>query len=294
MASVLILSLKKQKNFYGSKVRISSPAKINLYLNIVGKYPNGFHRLESVVERISLRDEIEINVSRGHEVKISSNFKNLENEDNLAVKAALLIKKAYRIPYGLNIRLKKNIPVGSGLGGGSSNAASALLALDALFDLGLNLKKLYRFGQSLGSDVNFFLSQSRFAFIWGRGEKVKPLEAGCKLKHFIIWPGKSISTKEVYARLKPKLTKFFNSVNILQNALKRKDSPLIKKSLFNALEENACLLCPELKKAKLYFAQRGIFAKVTGSGSALYTMDTPLAFKNNLPSSWKVFEAETF
>ncbi len=301
MDSRLIVSRKNAKNFYGSKIKVLSPAKINLYLNVTGKYSNGlpagkagFHRLESIVERISLKDEIEISVSASPEVRISSSLKSLETQDNLAVKAALLIKKHCRIPYGLNIKLKKNIPVGSGLGGGSSNAASTLLALDALFDLGLSQKKFYHLGRTLGSDVNFFLSQSRFAFIWGRGEKVRPFEAKIRLKHHIIWPGKSISTKEVYARLKPKLTKFFNSANILQNALKRKDSLLIKKGLFNALEEGACAFCPELRKAKLYLAGRGIFAKVTGSGSALYTIDTPLAFENNLPSSWKVFEAETF
>ncbi|MBU2043981.1 MAG: 4-(cytidine 5'-diphospho)-2-C-methyl-D-erythritol kinase [Candidatus Omnitrophica bacterium] len=297
MASPLIVSLKKQKRFSGSKVRILSPAKINLYLNIIGKYPDGFHRLESIVERISLKDEIEVTVKTDFGIKLSSNCKSLETKNNLVVKAAQLIKKRYRIPYGLDIRLKKNIPVGSGLGGGSSNAASTVLALNSLFDLGLNKVQLYRLGQALGSDVNFFLSQSRFAYISGRGEKVRPLAINSKFKHFIIWPGKSISTKAVYARAKPKLTKFFNSAKILQNALERKDTALIKKSIFNALEENACSICPELRKAKRYLTERNIFAKVTGSGSALYTTDTPLALKvlkNSLSSSWKVFATETF
>lgn len=297
MVSPLIVSLKKQKNLCGSSIRILSPAKINLYLNIVGKYPNGFHRIESIIERISLCDEISFRVNLKPKIEISSNNKSLETKGNLVVKAAELIKKCYKIPWGLSIKLKKNIPLGSGLGGGSSNAASTILALDVIFDLKLSQATLYKLGAKLGSDVNFFLSQKPFAFVWGRGQRVRPLAVNTKLAHFVIWPGESVSTKEVYTGEKAKLTKFFNNVKILQYALIRGDNQLIKKNIFNVLEKKACRTCRQLDEAKRYLIKEGIFAKVTGSGSALYTMGISSslgAFRLKVPSSWKVFKTETF
>ncbi|MCF7908648.1 MAG: 4-(cytidine 5'-diphospho)-2-C-methyl-D-erythritol kinase [Candidatus Omnitrophica bacterium] len=297
MVSPLIVSLKKRKNSCGSKACILSPAKINLYLNILGKYPGGYHCIESIVERISLNDRIKITVKSDPEIKIFSNDKSLQTKDNLIVKAAELIKKHYKIPFGLSIKLEKNIPVGSGLGGGSSNAASTLIVLNTLFDLKLDKSELYKLGARLGSDVNFFISESKFALLKGRGEKLMPLKIDKKFSHFIIWPKKSISTKEVYDRQKAKLTKFFNSVKILQYALAEGDIFLIKKNIFNVLEKEACNICRELKLAKQYLSNKGIFTKVTGSGSALYTIGASSSlriFKKGLPSSWTVFKAQTF
>ena len=304
MVSPLIVLLKKPSHLCGSNVCILSPAKINLYLNILGKYPGGlpagqagYHRIESIVERISLNDIITITTESNPGIRICSNNKSLETKENLIVRAAELIIRRYKIPGGLSIKLEKNIPVGSGLGGGSSNAASTLIALNVLFKLKLDKKELYKLGAKLGSDVNFFLSESKFALLKGRGEKIIPLKIDKKLSHFIIWPKKCISTKAVYDRQKAKLTKFFNSVKILQYALARGDIALIKKSIFNVLEVEACNICRELKRAKRYLNDKGIFAKVTGSGSALYTVETSVSlgtFKNGLPSSWAVFKAQTF
>lgn len=297
MVSPLVLSLKKQKNYYGSRICILSPAKINLYLNIVGKYSGGFHQIESIVERVSLFDEIDIQIKKDHSIKITSNQKSLETDQNLVVKAAKLIKKKCKISFGFDFYLKKNIPIGSGLGGGSSNAASTLIGLNTVLDLDLSQKKLYELGAKLGSDVNFFISQSSFALLQGRGEKVKPLEINKKFRHFIIWPGVSVSTKNVYKNTRVKLTKFFNNVNILQYALSRGDTFLIRKSIFNALEKGSFLVCSELKKAKEYLREKSIFSKVTGSGSALYTIgdDSSISkLKNFLPAGWSVFDVKTF
>lgn len=297
MVSPLILSLKKHKKFYGSKIRILSPAKINLYLNIVGKYPGGFRRIESIFERVSLCDEITIEIKKEQSVKISSNIKTLENKDNLCVQAATILKGKFKIPFGFNIFLKKNIPVSSGLGGGSSNAASVLLGLNSILNLKLEKNNLYQLGAKLGSDVNFFLSESRFAFLEGRGEKVTPLNIGNEFDHFIIWPAVFVSTKEVYKRSEVKLTRFFNNVKILQYALKNSDSLLIKKCIFNALEKSAFSVYRELEKAKLYLERVGIFCKLTGSGSALYTVFSKIsmqAMRGLIPSKWSVFACRTF
>jgi 4-diphosphocytidyl-2-C-methyl-D-erythritol kinase len=181
------------------------------------------------------------------------------------------VKKQLNLTANFDICLKKNIPVGSGLGGGSSNAASTILGINTLLNLGLSQKKLYKLGAKLGSDVNFFLSGAKFALISGRGENVTPLE-GKTLRHIIIWPKAYLSTPKVYARTNAKLTKVMNNVNILKYALKKGDTGLVKSNIFNALEKSALTLCPALKKAKEILDQKGVFSSVTGSGSAFYVV----------------------
>lgn len=289
--------LKKQKNFCGSKfIKLLSPAKINLYLNILGKYPQGYHCIESIVERISLCDEIILELRDSSQIKIISNVKALENEDNLCVKAARLLINQFNLPLGVNIFLKKNIPIGAGLGGGSSNAAFTLSGLNILFDLNLTKENLYSLGERLGSDVNFFLSQNKFALIQGRGEKVLPLEGG-NFCHFVIWPGVHLSTGEVYQNTRVKLTKFFSNVKILQYALRKEDVFLLKKNLFNVLEKSALLLCKEMAEIKKYLDKKDIFCRVTGSGSALYTISNRGSYremKHIFSKRWTVFEVQTF
>ncbi len=296
MDSRLIVSQKNAKNFYGSKIKVLSPAKLNLYLNILGKYPSGFHEIESVAERISLFDEITIAIAGHSDINIYCNQKKLANQNNLCVKAARLLKEKYKLNFGFDIRLLKRIPVGSGLGGGSSNAAMTILAIDKLCRLNLNQKTLYELGKSIGSDVNFFLAQSKFAIIRGRGERIFPID-GKPLKHLIIWPKVSLSTKKVYESHRAKLTKFLNNVKIMCFALKEGNTRLVKSSIFNALENSALCLCVELSAAKNKLLERGISARVTGSGSALYATCENYLHKNlqaSLPKDWFVFHAQTF
>ncbi|MFA5338487.1 MAG: hypothetical protein WC330_09150, partial [Candidatus Omnitrophota bacterium] len=182
------------------------------------------------------------------------------------------------------------------LGGGSSNAALTILAIDELCGLSLDKNTLYELGSHIGSDVNFFLSQSRFAIIGGKGEKVLPIE-GKTLKHTIIWPGTSLATKKVYGSYRAKLTKFLNNVNMLAYALKRGDCHLVKNNIFNALENVALCLCMELSAAKGKLLKNGIFSRVTGSGSAMYTLCENYLHKkvkSILPKSWFIFHAQTF
>lgn len=296
MSFHLVSSLERQNLFCGSKIKLLSPAKINLYLNIVRKEANGFHRIESIAERVSLFDEIIIKVKKCPEVDIFCNEKRLEVDSNLCVRAARLLKEKLKIHLGFDIFLKKNIPVGSGLGGGSSNAAFTLLGINTLLGLNLSSSELYRLGGRLGSDVNFFLSQSKFAYLYGRGEKVVPFK-GKTLGHEIAWPRINLSTKKVYQEASVKLTKFFNNVKILKYALKKGDTFLLKKSIFNVLEKTVISMCEEVREVKRYLDRKGIFSKVTGSGSALYViLDERLApgIKDILPKWWLTFTVQTF
>jgi len=297
MDSPLIVSLKKQQKFYGSKIKLLSPAKINLYLNIIGKYKDGFHRIESVAERISLSDEIYLEVTKSKEIRIASNINSLATKQNIIVKAIRLLREEFNIQHGFNIFLKKNIPVGSGLGGGSSNAASVLIGLNNLLNLRIKKQKIYDIGAKIGSDVNFFLAESPFALLEERGQKVSPLDIKNQFYHFIIWPGFSVSTKKVYAGFNIKLTKFFNSANILQYALKTNDVGLIKKSIFNALENKALATYKKLRRVRDQFEAKQIFAAMSGSGSAFYTIFDNLSLKkikDIFPERWTIFKARTF
>lgn len=296
MASQLIVSRKNAKNFYGSKIKILSPAKINLYLNILKRYPSGFHKIESIVERISLFDEITVSAIKQKEIKFFCNKRNLVNKKNLCVRVASLLQSKFKINHGFEVNLFKKIPVGSGMGGGSSNAAAMILAIDDLCNLRLTSKEMYKIGEDIGSDVNFFLAETRFALISGRGERVLPIK-GKTLKHTIIWPGISLSTKEVYASSRVKLTKFLNNVNMIQYALKRGDLNVLKHNIFNALEYSALSLCRKLSATKIRLLDKNIFARVTGSGSALYTVSSVSLYKkvrNILPANYFIYDVQTF
>jgi len=290
--------LKKCRSFYGSKIKILSPAKLNLYLNILGKYPSGFHRIESIAERISLCDKITIKVKKDPLVNITSNRKELECKENICFKALKLIKNKCKISFGVDIFLEKNIPIAAGLGGGSSNAASVILGLNKVLRLNLKKKDLYKLGKKLGSDVNFFLSDCKFAILEQRGEKVTPLSIDKKFYHYVIWPNLSVSTEKVYKNNKAKLTNFFSNVSILRYALSKGDISLVKKSLFNALERKAFSAYRALSKARDYLEKKGIKPLLTGSGSAFYTFSTSSIsmreLKSRLPNSWFLFKAYTF
>src|SRR4030042_975113 len=172
MDSRLSVSFRSPSRSCAGRITLLSPAKINLYLNIIGKYANGFHRIESVVERLSLCDELTIETQRSPSITITSNLSWIATKDNLCVRAGQLMQRVLRIRQGFRISLFKKIPVGSGLGGGSSNAASTIIGICRLLGMDLSLARLYQLGSRLGSDVNFFLSQSPFALLSGRGQRV--------------------------------------------------------------------------------------------------------------------------
>jgi len=264
--------LKKLKSSSKIKcIKVLSPAKINLYLNIVGKYKNGFHKIESIANRVSIFDEIIIAARSKGNIDFFCNYKDLENKNNLCVRAASLLKKRCKLPFGFTIFLKKNIPVGSGLGGASSNAAYTLLGINKLLKLGLSTDKLCSLGQFLGSDVNFFIHQTPWAYLSDRGQNVKILDLNTKFRYLIVYPKIRLSTRLVYEHTKVKLTRLINNVNILSYALKRNDLPLVERCSFNCLEKPALEVCNKLKNVKEFFRKKVLLFFLTGSGSAFFS-----------------------
>ena len=183
-----------------NKIKILSPAKINLDLIVLNKRNDNYHNITSLMQPISLYDEIEIKVSDSKNV-LNLQFPNeiAGFEENLITKAALKFIDYFSITSHLNISVKKRIPVAAGMGGGSSNAASTLIALSKLFSID-NFDALKGIAIDLGSDVPFFL-YSRTARVGGRGEIVEPYNMNEKLKYLLIFPNIISETKLIYSLL---------------------------------------------------------------------------------------------
>src|SRR5256886_9923533 len=168
-------------------MQILAPAKINLSLRVLGKRPDGFHEIETLIAPISLHDKIDIE-KQNRWIDFSCDDPTLSSgEDNLVVRAAKLFFEKTKIKSGVSIKLEKKIPHGAGLGGGSSDAAATLRALNELFETKLSREELAEPGSTIGSDVSFFLFESA-AVCKGRGEIVEPAKLKTKLSILLLKP----------------------------------------------------------------------------------------------------------
>lgn len=179
------------------KVKVLSPAKINLDLIVENKRKDNFHNINSLIQPINFYDEIHIERSESAKL-IDLDFpdKIVKYDDNLIVKAAQSFFKNFKVSGGIKISVKKRIPIGSGMGGGSSNAASTLIGLSKLFNID-RFSDLEKIGLELGSDVPFFL-YSRTSRVSGRGEIIKPFNIDEQMKYLIILPGIESNTKKLF------------------------------------------------------------------------------------------------
>ncbi len=253
-----------------NRISLKAPAKINLFLEILGKRDDGYHEIETVMQEIDLVDNLQFEeIQEG--VRLKCNDKNIpSDENNLVCKAANLILNECGIKKGVLISLEKNIPVGAGLGGGSSDAATTLKALNLLWKIGLNDAELMHFAAKLGSDVPFFI-KGKTSLCSGRGEKITPVEVKSEMNYLIIFPHINISTTMIYRNLKIDLTKKIIDVSFFLDALKHRKLADISKLLYNRLEEVIFATYPDLldvKSALDHFDFCGL--SVSGSGSAFF------------------------
>lgn len=182
-----------------NRIKILAPAKINLHLQVTSRRNDGYHNLISLFQMISLYDEIVIEKISKNKIILNGNF-NCTTEDNLIFKAAEWLKKSLNISGGFNITCIKNIPTGAGLGGGSSDAAAALLGIKSLLDLKIDNTFLQKGALELGSDVPFFLGAST-AIAEGRGEELIPIGTREDLFILVTDSGFHCSTKEAFSML---------------------------------------------------------------------------------------------
>lgn len=251
-------------------MKILSPAKINLFLHVRGKRPDGYHELFSLMCRINLLDEISLQIGEGHGVEISCAHPKVPvDSSNLACRAARLFQRELNSQYGVKIHLKKNIPVAAGLGGGSSNAASVLLALNIFHNHPFSTEELMKMGLELGADVPFFIFQKP-AVATGIGEKLAAFEGSLPYRILLLYPGVEVSTAETYQNLNLGLTKDEKKPKSsnLKLKVKRFDPA---QDLTNDLERVTVQKYPEIRLAKEKMLEFGaVGALMSGSGSTVF------------------------
>lgn len=249
-----------------NSIKVKSHAKINLGLRVLSKRKDGYHNLSTIFYPIEfLFDEIELRKSSSTEIKC--NVKELETKDNLIIRAIEIIESSLKISLPTSVTIEKNIPIGGGLGGGSSNAAGALNSLNKLYDLKISDSKLKKIALQLGSDVPFFLINAP-ALGESRGEKLTPLDFSIDEYIIIVNPGIHISTKELFSKIIQGKNKINPTVFIESNKL---NYDKCKNELINDFEEMVFKTYPEIYQIKNLMNEQGaLFTQMTGTGSTVY------------------------
>lgn len=235
---------------------LPSPAKLNLLLHITGRRADGYHHLQTIFQFVDYADTLDFSLRDDGVISLSPALNDVAAEDNLIIKAARLLQTASACKLGIDIHLTKIIPMGAGLGGGSSNAATTLLALNVLWHLNWSNEQLATLGLSLGADVPIFI-YGHAAWAEGVGEQLTPLQLPENV-YLIIKPDCKISTREIF--LHPALTRDSTPIKVAASEAQdgRNDCESVVKALYPAVD-NALSWLRQYGKGKL-----------TGTGSCVF------------------------
>lgn len=261
---------------------VPAPAKLNLFLHITGRRPDGYHLLESVFMLIDWHDVLHFEQSSSSQISREDLSGMALPADDLITRAARALQQATGCTQGVHIGIHKNLPAQAGLGGGSSDAATTLLALNRLWNLNLSRQELQKIGLALGADVPFFLG-GQTAWVSGIGEIITPLTGPNALpeqQFIIIKPEQGLETGKIFG----------------SDSLKRDSKPATiadfaaKQFGFgrNDLQSVAESLQPEVKKVRKWLESFKLHATMTGSGSAVFAPLTQTVDLNGAPNTWKI------
>ena len=245
-------------------LKVPSPAKLNLMLHITGQRADGYHELQTIFQFVDYGDELSFQLREDSKITLSPEIKGVNFEDNLIIKAARALqshKNAANKICGTNIQLTKILPMGGGLGGGSSNAATALLALNILWKLDLSLEELAQIGLSLGADVPVFI-KGRACWAEGVGDKITPLPNLAENWFVIACPNAHSNTKEIFSH--KGLTRNSEILN-MRHALEGQAANTVR----NDCQLVASELNPEIGKTLNLLNKFGS-AKMTGTGACVF------------------------
>jgi 4-diphosphocytidyl-2-C-methyl-D-erythritol kinase len=254
-----------------------APAKLNLFLHVVGRRADGYHLLQTVFRLIDLADTIEFAPRADQAIRLAAPLPGVPEDTDLTVRAARLLQEAGAVRSGVTIRVAKRIPIGGGLGGGSSDAATTLIALDRLWGTGLSRAALGALAVRLGADVPFFLL-GRNAFAEGIGEVLKPVALE-PAWYVVITPQVAVSTREIFG----------------SRELTRNSKPLTMQAFFaglgrNDLEPVVCRRFPQVARALEWLKAYGD-ARLSGSGSSVFaayeTEAEARAVVARIPGEWR-------
>ncbi len=280
-----------------SPLSIRSFAKINLALSVLGPRSDGYHEIRTVYQSVDLHDELEIRPSTG--LKLSCpGLEHLPRDENLVWKALDALYRENPAQAGADVTLKKRIPPGSGLGGGSANAAATLLGLTRLWNLSISQERLLTLAADLGSDVPFFLTGGT-ALGAGRGEEIYPLPELPTAHLVIIIPAVRISTAEAYRSLSLGLTSRRSAHKIQGFCGQLRKGTACLTGIFNDFETSILPANPEIGEARSFLIDRGATAALlSGSGSSVFGFfsdeESALAVSRQaVRGDWQVFPAKT-
>jgi 4-diphosphocytidyl-2-C-methyl-D-erythritol kinase len=267
------------------QLTLLAPAKLNLFLHIIGRKDDGYHLLQSVFQLIDWCDTIHLKTIPENVVRRINPIPGVPPDQDLVVRAANLLKDFCKVEIGVEIDLQKEIPMGAGMGGGSSDAASTLIGLNALWNLNLSKETLGKIGLRLGADVPFFIFGQN-AFVEGIGEKIQAVSLQTP-DFLVIFPNQGIATASIFQD--PELTRDHAQITI-DGFLA---SPLLYQS--NDCQAVAMRICPEVKQALDWITQAvpGSQPRMSGSGSSVFAALDPKTdnaklenLLQNLPKGW--------
>lgn len=256
----------------------SAPAKINHFIHILGKRDDGYHNIQTIFQFVSLADKLELSIRDDGQIVGCYTLRGLEFRNDLIYKAAFLLKEISGTELGINIGLDKRIPMGGGLGGGSSNAATMLVALNALWKLDYSTSKLMSLGAELGSDVPVFVF-GQAAWAEGRGEILEPVTTLSEKVVLLLFPNVQVSTKLVFE----------------DRALPRSTAPIKKteletSNLRNDFQNVTNKIYPEVEKAFVWLSERCEKVQMSGTGSSLFAIFDSQSeaekIRKTVPDNW--------
>lgn len=237
-------------------IRVAAPAKINLFLHIVGRRPDGYHLLQTAFRMLDWGDEITLRRRDDGVIVRTTDIPGVPPESDLVVRAALALQAATGATFGAEIGVSKQIPMGGGLGGGSSDAASVLIALNRIWGCGLSRQRLQEIGLKLGADVPFFIF-GETAFAEGVGEELRPLSVP-PAWYVMVAPSVFVPTSEIFSD--PLLTR--DSEILIMQAFATHTTR-------NDMQATACRKFPEVAEALSWLSQYGA-ARMSGSGACIF------------------------
>jgi len=242
-----------------TKLVYSAPAKLNLFLHVVGRRSDGYHLLQTVFRFLDFSDQVTLTIQDDGKIQLKTPILGVPAEKNLCIQAAQLLQKESGTSLGVEIFLEKFIPMGGGLGGGSSDAATTLLALNRLWDLNWSKEKLMELGLSLGADIPVFIFGEN-AFAEGVGEKLKPIKL-LPAWYLVLTPPVHVSTADIFA-----------SKELTRNTIPVRIPPFSVGLGHNDLESVVCLAYPEVARHLEWLRQldRTTMVAMTGSGACVF------------------------
>lgn len=253
------------------RIELRSHAKINLGLDVIGRRENGYHDVRMIMQTVFLYDVVQMEKTKEEGIFLTTNLFYLPNDqNNLAYRAAQMLKEEFHLQGGIKIALNKRIPVSAGLAGGSSNAAAVLVGMNIMYDLGLTEKELMERGVKLGADVPYCIMRGT-VLAEGIGEILTPLPPFPKCYVLLAKPGINVSTQKVYEKLDALEDIEHPNIDGILDGLNNQDIHQVVSNMGNVLEQVTIARYPVIEKIKMAMKEAGAMnAMMSGSGPTVF------------------------